>query len=251
MALRLSICFFTLCLLTLISSYSYGTQLFLVNNCSESIWPGILAHQGYATPNNGGFHLSRAQQVLIETPQHWSGRIWGRRGCSFDNNGVGSCQTGDCGGRLECRGAGGEPPATLVQMTLGTLQNPVHYYDVSLVDGFNLPISMVPVDYPCGGDHSCGTAACEEDLNAACPAYLAIQQDNKVLGCQSDCLATKAPEYCCTSVYSNTQNCKPSIAARVFKALCPRAYSYAYDDSTSLNKCRALRYVLTFCPSKA
>ncbi|KAJ4836281.1 hypothetical protein Tsubulata_041946 [Turnera subulata] len=46
---------------------------------------------------------------------------------------------------LHCRGIGGVPPATLVEMTLGTSYSALHYYDVSLVDGFNVPVSMTPL----------------------------------------------------------------------------------------------------------
>ncbi|MCI61782.1 protein P21-like, partial [Trifolium medium] len=30
-------------------------------------------------------------------------RIWSRTGCSFDGSGNGRCQTGDCGGLLNCQ----------------------------------------------------------------------------------------------------------------------------------------------------
>ena len=37
-----------------------------------------------------------------------SGRVWGRKGCSF-SDGSGSCQTGDCGGVLSCTLSGELP----------------------------------------------------------------------------------------------------------------------------------------------
>lgn len=238
--------FKTLYFLTLMISVSNGIQLIIVNNCKESVWPGILGNGGHQTPNNGGFHLSTGEQVVIQVPEKWSGRIWGRQGCCFDENGRGSCQTGDCRGLLQCIGTGGQPPATVVEMTLGTSQNQLHYYDVSLVDGFNLPISMIPV----GGGVGCGVAACEADLNVCCPAAFVVRQQGKVVGCKSACLATNAPKYCCTGEFGSPGKCKPSVFAHLFKAICPRAYSYAFDESTGLNRCRAPRYVVTFCPPK-
>lgn len=129
-------------------------------------------------------------------------------------------------------------------MTLGTSFSPLHFYDVSLVDGFNLPVSMKPV----GGGIGCGMAACEVDLNLCCPSALEVKRGGKVVGCKSACLAMQSAKYCCTGEYANPKTCKPTLFAHLFKAICPKAYSYAFDDSTSLNKCRASRYVITFCP---
>ncbi|CAA7058177.1 unnamed protein product [Microthlaspi erraticum] len=96
---------------------------------------------------------------------------------------------------------------------------------VSLVDKFNLPVSMRPV--------GCGVAACEVDLNVCCPSALEVMRDGKVVGCKSACLAMQPEKECCTGEYAN-----------------PKAYSYASDGSSSLKKCRASRYVITFCPPK-
>ncbi|KAF6150300.1 hypothetical protein GIB67_033999 [Kingdonia uniflora] len=223
-----------------------GTQLIVVNNCKETIWPGILGTTEHPSLNEGGFRLKSNEQIVINTPDKWSGRIWGRQGCCFNQNGKGSCETGDCAGLLHCRGTGGVPPATVVEMTLGTVKSTLHYYDVSLVDGFNLPVSMVPV----GGGVGCGVAGCENDLNICCPSALEVKKAGKVVGCKSACLATKSPKYCCTGDYATPKSCKPTIFTHLFKAICPRAYSYAYDDSSSLRMCRAPRYVITFCPPK-
>ncbi|XWS56607.1 hypothetical protein CRYUN_Cryun09bG0100800 [Craigia yunnanensis] len=225
-------------------SLTDGTQLILVNNCQESIWPGILGSAGHETPRDGGFYLSCGKQSVLELPERWSGRIWPRQGCCFDETGKGSCQTGDCAGLLQCKGLGGKPPATLVEMTLGSPTSALHYYDVSLVDGFNVPVSMVPI----GGGVGCGVAACEADLNVCCPVALVVKKEGKVVGCKSACLAAKTDRYCCTGEFANPKSCKPTNFANLFKAICPRAYSYAFDDSSSLKTCRAPRYLITFCP---
>ncbi|KAF5467334.1 hypothetical protein F2P56_017165, partial [Juglans regia] len=225
--------------------FADGIQLIIVNNCKESIWPGVLGTSGQPNPKDGGFHLYSGEEVVLEVAEGWSGRIWGRQGCCFEKQtGKRSCQTGDCAGLLHCQGIGGVPPATLVEMTLGTPKSALHYYDVSLVDGFNLPVSMVPV----GGGVGCGVAACEADLNVCCPSALEIKRQGKVVGCKSACLAAKSDRYCCTGEFANPKSCKPTVFAHLFKAICPRAYSYAYDDSTALKTCRAPRYVITFCP---
>ncbi|KAL5170880.1 Thaumatin-like protein [Glycine soja] len=228
-----------------------GTQLIIVNNCKESVWPGILGNGGHPSPKHGGFHLGSGEEIVIHVPKVWSGRIWGRQGCCFDQNTAkGSCQTGDCGGLLQCNGIGGVPPATLVEMTLGTSQSPLHFYDVSLVDGFNLPVSVKPVEGGGGGGAGCGVAACEANLNVYCPSSLVVERNGKVVGCKSACLAAKSDRYCCTGEFAGGRYyCKPTVFARLFKTVCPNAYSYAYDDDSAVLKtCVAPRYVITFCP---
>ncbi|GAB2226862.1 hypothetical protein Droror1_Dr00008657 [Drosera rotundifolia] len=233
-------------LITLFSTcfVAEGVQLILVNNCNEHIWPALLGGVGHPTPRDGGFHAISGEEVVIDLPEKWSGRVWGRQGCSFDSNGRGTCQTGDCSGQLHCDGLGGTPPATVVEMTFGSSTSPLHFYDVSLVDGFNLPVSMKPV----GGGVGCGVASCEEDLNVCCPSALEVRRGGRVVGCKSACLAMQSTKYCCTGEYSSPQTCKPTVFSKLFKAVCPRAYTFAFDDASSLNKCRASRYVITFCP---
>ncbi|WOL01990.1 hypothetical protein Cni_G10709 [Canna indica] len=219
-------------------------QLILVNNCNYSVWPGTLGNAGHLTPKDGGFHLAAFEESVFDVPNGWSGRIWGRKGCCFNEQGVGSCDTGDCGGRLRCMGKWGTPPATVVEMTFGTNVSPLHFYDVSLVDGFNVPVTMAPV----GGGVGCGVAGCEVDLNICCPSKLEVQREGRVVGCKSACLALKSDKYCCTGEYSSPKSCRPTLFSHLFKSLCPHAYSYAFDDPTSLNRCRASRYLITFCP---
>lgn len=222
-----------------------GTELIIANNCKDSVWPGILGTAGHVTPREGGFLLLSGEQTVLQVPDKWSGRIWPRQGCCFDETtGRGSCQTGDCAGLLQCRGVGGVPPATLVEMTLGTSESALHYYDVSLVDGFNVPVSMMPV----GGGAGCGIAACETDLNVCCPSTLVVKRQGKVVGCKSACLAAKTDRYCCTGEYANPKSCKPTIFSHLFKAICPKAYSFAFDDASGLKTCKASRYAITFCP---
>ncbi|KAK8614119.1 hypothetical protein V6N13_122493 [Hibiscus sabdariffa] len=59
-----------------------------------------------------------------------------------DSNWQPACKTGDCDGRLQCNGLIGKPPATLVQVELKGDKGKPNFYDVSLVDSYNLPISV-------------------------------------------------------------------------------------------------------------
>ncbi|KAF7063070.1 hypothetical protein CFC21_069602 [Triticum aestivum] len=219
---------FILALLLTVAATNAAT-ITVVNKCSYTVWPA-------AIPVGGGTKLEPGQLSTIHPPAGTkSGRIWARTGCKFDASGKGSCTTGDCGGVLACR-AGGKPPASLAEYTLGTGSN-ADFYDISLVDGFNVPMSFGPV----GG--SCRAVSCAADINAKCPSELKVDG-----GCMSACGKFGTAQYCCPPP-STPSTCGPTNYSRFFKGLCPDAYSYAYDDKTSTFTCASgTNYQLTFCP---
>jgi len=205
------------------------------------VWPGILANAGSPRLDSTGFELPADTSRGFRAPTGWSGRFWGRTGCNFEGSGVGYCVTGDCGtGGVECNGAGAEPPATLAEFTLGS--GGQDFYDVSLVDGYNLPV-LVEVS---GGSGLCATTGCVVDLNQACPSELKAGNGE---ACKSACEAFGNPEYCCSGAYGSPSACKPTIYSQMFKSACPRSYSYAYDDASSTFTCSGADYTITFCPS--
>ncbi|XP_068662708.1 thaumatin-like protein [Aristolochia californica] len=218
-----------------------GTTFALYNKCPHAVWPGIQPGAGKPVLARGGFRLQPNQAYSLRVPAGWSGRIWGRQDCVFDSNGKGRCATGDCGGALYCNGIGGAPPATLAEITLGEQD----FYDVSLVDGYNLAVSITPFR----GTGKCSYAGCVTDLNKTCPLGLQVRsRDNRVVACKSACFAFNSPRYCCTGSYGNPQSCRPTAYSRIFKTACPRAYSYAFDDPTSIVTCKGGSYLVTFCP---
>ena len=219
-----------------------GSTFTFVNKCDFRVWPGILASAGSPKLESTGFSLAKGGSRRFQAPTGWSGRFWGRTGCNFDGSGNGSCSTGDCGsGQLECNGAGANPPATLAEFTLGS-GGSQDYYDVSLVDGYNLPM----VVEGSGGSGACTSTGCVTDLNRRCPAELKVGDGE---ACKSACEAFGTPEYCCRGAYNSPATCKPSVYSEIFKSACPRSYSYAYDDATSTFTCNAADYTITFCPS--
>eukprot|EP01018_Ginkgo_biloba_P023078 Gb_07677 [translate_table: standard] len=155
----------------------------------------------------GGKQLDQGQSWTVEVPAGTTqGRFWGRTGCNFDGSGRVSCKTGDCGGLLNCQGWG-HVTATLAEYALNQYQNQ-DFYDISLVDGFNLRLVAD--------------------------------------GCKSACAAFNKPEYCCTGAFLNT--CSPTNYSNFFKTECPQAYSYAKDDATSTFSCQAgTNYKIVFC----
>ncbi|CAI0400460.1 unnamed protein product [Linum tenue] len=224
---------------------SSTTTVTMINKCNHPVWPGIQPGSGSPILARGGFHLPPNKAQTLTLPPLWSGRFWGRHGCSFDASGRGRCATGDCGS-LYCNGLGGAPPATLAEITLGRDQD---FYDVSLVDGYNIAMAITPVKGTAG---KCSTAGCVSDLNLMCPAGLQVRSRDgrRVVACKSACSAFNSPRYCCTGAYGNPQTCKPTAYSRIFKAACPRAYSYAYDDPTSISTCTGGNYLVTFCPPR-
>ncbi|RWW42427.1 hypothetical protein BHE74_00052032 [Ensete ventricosum] len=127
----------------------------------------------------------------------------------------------------------------------------IDYYDVSLVDGYNLPMLVAPRGSS-GGD--CGSTGCVMYLNGVCPSDLKVVARSSAgagegVACKSAWEAFGFPQYCCSGGYSNPATCTPSPYFRLFKNACPRAYSYAFDDATSTFTCSSADYLITFCPS--
>ncbi|KAJ8439824.1 hypothetical protein Cgig2_029084 [Carnegiea gigantea] len=221
-----------------------GATFTIINKCDYTIWPGILPNSGSPGLGTTGFELPSGESRSFQPGSGWSGRVWARTRCAFDpNTGQGGCMTGDCGsGQVECNGVGAKPPATLAEFTIGSGPETQDYYDVSLVDGFNVPI-IVEAD---GGSGSCMTTGCASDLNEQCPNELRFGDGE---ACRSACDVFGTPEYCCRGAYDSPGACAPSVYSQMFKSSCPRAYSYAYDDPTSTFTCVGADYTITFCPT--
>ncbi|XP_065048290.1 protein P21-like [Musa acuminata AAA Group] len=211
-------------LLPLLFVVSHAATFDIVNQCSFTVWAA-------AVPG-GGRQLDPSQTWTINVnPGTTGGRVWARTDCSFDGSGSGSCQTGDCGGLLECQGYG-TPPNTLAEFALNQFQN-MDFIDISLVDGFNVPMDFSPTSGDCRG------IRCSADINGQCPAELRAPG-----GCNNPCTVFKTDEYCCTS-----GSCGPTNYSMFFKNNCPDAYSYPKDDATSTFTCPGgTNYRVVFCP---
>ncbi|KAK4381085.1 Pathogenesis-related thaumatin-like protein 3.5 [Sesamum angolense] len=230
------------------STNSIACTFIITNNCPFAIWPGTLAGAGTPQLPATGFQLDSGQSITIPTVPGWSGRIWARTGCTFNAMGIGSCVTGDCGGKLQCDGIGATPPASLFEITLGT-GDQKDFYDVSIVDGYNLPL----VAAPRGVYGECNATGCVADINMGCPKELQVigsdEREGGVVACKSACEAFGLDQYCCSGEFANPTTCRPSFYSGIFKRACPRAYSYAFDDGTSTFTCKASEYDIIFCPN--
>lgn len=198
--------------ITLLFTYTNAATISVENRCSYTVWAGALP--------GGGQRLDPGQTWPLNVPAGTaSARIWPRTGCTFDGSGRGSCQTGDCNGLLQCQ-VSGVPPTTLAEYTLNGNQN-TDFFDLSLIDGFNVPMEFSPTSGGCTRGPKCAA-----NINSQCPSQLQVPG-----GCNNPC-------------------CGPSDTSRFFKSLCPDAYSYPTDDASSTFTCPGgTDYKVVFCPA--
>ena len=210
-----------------------------INHRSHTIWVAASpdkAHPLHAT----GWVLRPGHSLTITVPDHWNGRFWGRTGCVF-HRGRGHCQTGDCGGQLQCPGYGAIP-ATLAEYDLDAWDD-LDFYDVSMVDGSNLPMYINVTKGNAAkkvNARGCIPAGCTKPVD--CPKALRVKAARgKVVGCESACARFGTDQYCCRGKWASRSQCNPAKwpvdYARVFKRAEPYAYSYVYDDATSVYVC--------------
>ncbi|KQK10506.1 osmotin-like protein [Brachypodium distachyon] len=224
--------------------------LTVVNNCPYPIWPGIQANADSEVLEGGGFYLPALSHHSFPAPTHaWSGRIWARTGCAPAGGAQElRCATGDCGGRLQCGGLGGAAPATLAQVSLhhGGNDNDQSSYGVSVVDGFNVGLSVTPHE----GRGNCPVLACRKNLTETCPSELQVRAGagDGVVACKSGCQAFGTDELCCRNMYNSPQTCRASKYSQFFKGECPQAFTYAHDSPSLTHECSAPRELkVIFC----
>lgn len=238
--------------LTLSDAPAVGTHVFrFVNNCKQTIWVGALNGKSeYTLPEQGGWEMPSLSNHNITIVGAWSGRFWGRTECTTQNETF-TCATGDCVG-LQCQGRGGQP-TTLAEFTLspGTEQD---FYDVSNVDAFSIPTGIYPalnalISTASGGTGACKASYCAGDINAVCPEQFQVKNSQgKIVACYSECTVTQSDLACCKNANDKPETCPATESSKIFKSVCPQAYSYAYDDLTSTFTCATTGYTIVFCP---
>ncbi|CAI9632665.1 glycoside hydrolase family 2 protein [Alternaria burnsii] len=271
------------------------TPLLVTNRCPESIWPGISTQSGTG-PGENGFKLEPGETKNQTVSEDWQGRVWGRTNCTFNSDGTAAesgrgkaCGSGDCNGALNCQ-VGGDVPVSLAEFTLDAGDGHT-YYDISLVDGYNVPMAIVlqPLEnvtlddippnltnpscqgtdgllasqgynpypeypdflrtntsYPLPFDQKVDknkiSKWCPWDLQQNPPekpgdGVYPYPDDNiqrpQFNPCFSACAKNNRPEDCCTGEYNSASACQPSEYSKNVKAVCPDAYSFAFDDQTS------------------
>lgn len=146
-----------------------GTQC-ASNKC---FWIPPTPNQSASNPQNtyklAGYTSGTPASNTITIPDYsssngsvklWSGGFAGRTGCTFTGNVI-SCNTGDCGddgtGKGGCAlGTGFTAPVTQVEPTF--LVKSPDSYDVTIINGFNVPMSFTPdVQVGSSSPYDCGS----------------------------------------------------------------------------------------------
>jgi hypothetical protein len=145
---------------------------------------------------------------------------------------------------------------TLAEFTLNAGMKD-DWYDISLVDGFTIPLSIIQLDgawtpdpsyVPGGkllGDGSCGSPVCAVDLLKNCPAS---QQKKDSMGNVVECVNGQ----------SSNGGKGPTPVTSYMKMACPTSYTYPFDDPQSLFTCPCVEqnngvgakdYEIVYCPA--
>jgi len=236
---------------------------------------------GVPLVDGGGFRLDAdggAQATHISTvPMFWQGAFWGRTHCTGTDDDL-DCDWMTCHvvsdgkGKLQCGGIGVTIPATKGEINFD--QNGVTTYDVSIVDGFNVPmlIEINPATgkkVPLDANHAyfdCGPAGTKTDIlplfkDTGLTSRLIMKtKAGEMAAIWSACSVSSAPnpqdprweEYCCKGVYESAQKykengnhkCDPTTwpadlnTAAFFHKYLKGSYSYAYDDDAATFQCR-------------
>ncbi|KAF3451213.1 hypothetical protein FNV43_RR07306 [Rhamnella rubrinervis] len=167
MAFFQNLSIFTLLLLILTIPHAKAATFNVRNNCGFTVWAA-------AVPG-GGRRLNRGQTWSFNVKAGTAGaRIWARTGCNA-------------------------PPMenlpTLAECALNQYNN-LDFFDVSLVDGFNVPMEFSPTSQGCTRG-----IRCTADISGQCPNELKAPG-----GCNNPCTVYKTDQYCC-----NSGTCGPQL----------------------------------------
>ncbi|KAL0393508.1 UNVERIFIED_CONTAM: Thaumatin-like protein [Sesamum latifolium] len=153
------------------------------------VWPA-------AVPGGGG-RLDPGQTWTIGFPNGPKlAKIWARTNCTFDASGRGSCLTGDCNGQLRCQSYG-SAPHTVAEYGLNSFGHK-DYYDISVLEGFNVPMEFRPTTNGCTRPIRCAA-----DITGECPNELKTPG-----GCHNPCTVYKTTQYCCHSGRAGRRICR-------------------------------------------
>jgi hypothetical protein len=225
-----------------IGDQTLARKLYIENQCSYTTWTFTLPAN--TLPGSVPYQLDPGQAVVLGWSNKFSGRVWPRTGCT------------GTGGNLKCTQGNG--PDTLAEFTLNAGMAS-DWYDISLVDGFTIPVGIIQLDAPWtmspsyvpGGPldmltQQCGSPVCAVDLNPGCPAGQQLKDaTGQVWGCKNGQSANGG--HGATPVTS------------YLKAGCPTSYVFAFDDPQSLFLCKsneqnggvgAKDYKVIYCPTQ-
>ncbi|XVU27948.1 thaumatin family protein [Actinoplanes sp. CA-054009] len=220
----------------------------IVNSTQQTLW--VAASQQKEHPiAKTKWTLKPGASTSVVLPQGWGGRIWARTGCHLDGSGRNVCQSGYCADSEAC--VQPDPaPTTLAEFALDAWAG-LDFYDVSMVDGANLPM-WINVFHTVTKDpvsaKGCSSAGCTRPID--CPSAMRVTRGGKEVACKNPCTAFNTDATCCRGPWAGREKCVPSRwpvdYTQVFKKAEPFAYSYAFDDAATMSCKGECDYRVTF-----
>jgi Thaumatin family len=190
-----------------------GKSIIIKNNCPFNVWPGYVGTNsltgmpiwgpsgtpspaGSKTPLKPGSSMLNlgSYQILEVFDGAAAIRVWPRTGCKTNwATGRWECEIGDCGNEVNefdgtCFMGSGRGGISLAEFTF-TDNNGNVFYDLSLVDGYTLPIKITvvgnPIPTPGQGEFACGNPKCDpkQDFSECPPELKKLNSSGNVIGC--------------------------------------------------------------------
>lgn len=212
----------------------------VVNKTHKTVWAVVTNTAVYPA----GRKLAPGRSMSVTVANDWAGRIWGRTGCA--TTAASTCASGDC--TSVC--SGGNPPTTLGEFTFAAFDD-MDFYDVSMVDGSNLPM-YINVSHTTTVDpvssSGCYQGRCTTEVT--CPKAMQTLLNGQEIGCKPPCAAFGGDTYCCRGAWAGREHCVPAKwpvdYTQVFERAAPYAYSYAFDDAATMSCAHECYYRVTF-----
>ncbi|GKD28939.1 G-type lectin S-receptor-like serine/threonine-protein kinase [Tanacetum coccineum] len=136
---------------------------------------------------------------------------------------------------MECNGRTYKTPVTIAEISI---INGDDSYDVSIMNGFNLPMTVEPTTVQSFRPK----VGCANDLNQQCPLDLRLEGGR---GCKSACQVFPSKDYCCEPVIAGT--CNPTSYGELFNLVCPKSVTFEYGRSRRVIYSNGGDYTVRFC----
>jgi len=194
----------------------------LVNQSGGTIWLGSGVNADGSVNFTNFPVLQNGQSVTVTIPEssapnHWRGKFFARQGCTGTPGSTFHCRVGDCGPQAN-RCTTGEQPASLAEFNFDRADSLAPWYNVSYVNAFSLPVTIVPRDAS-ASPPECEAMGCSQNLLPFCPpANLTRWDDGTPMLCTNPNRDAQTP-------YSD------AISSR-----CPKAYAWSHQDTVPGNQ---------------
>jgi hypothetical protein len=187
----------------------------VTNRLVTPLWIGTTSG---ATPNNPSLPQigplgTNESYTYVLSSLGWNGRLFFKTNCDAQGT---HCTIG-------------QQANSLVEFNIPGATTDTTWYDISLVDGYTLPLTLAPTDT------RCVVAQCGLSLSN-CPSGLLIPG----IACLSPCSKTHNETDCCGNLTPQQCSQGPIIHTPYVQQIhqsCPTVYAYSYDDANGLHTC--------------